>query len=199
MLDDKTDDVEPVTTSASNKQETPQTTPARQLKHYEAGLEFRKLWNSVRKEDRSEFLIYIQLVSKHEEEKIEKEELERRRAHLKDESKEFQEMHEKKLLKCLGRYRSYVNRCHRLSGYRPNLKWQSTAEIEDELEGYYRLEQFDEFWKRLRKMESKISEMECFYFPYQIYFHEEDVVEFFVKKWNGLKKAVGNAKISVCN
>ncbi|EFO94405.1 hypothetical protein CRE_13394 [Caenorhabditis remanei] len=148
--------------------------------------------------EKAKFLEHVQVMLKKEEKDKEKRELEKRRAHLKNESKEYQEEHEKKLRKCLGRYYSYVSRCKSLKGFRPDLTWIHPHEVEDELETYH-LDEFDEFMKRLRKAERPITSLEAQYFPGVITCYPEDITEFFEKRWKRIKKSFVSAKNNICN
>ncbi|KAF1756745.1 hypothetical protein GCK72_013199 [Caenorhabditis remanei] len=85
-----------------------------------------------------------------------------------------------------------MSRCKRLKWHEPNLQWESIGEIEKELKGYQRVEQFDEFWKRLREMESRISRIES-------RIHNGDFGEYLQETWDTVKKPFVFAKSCICN
>ncbi|KAF1756949.1 hypothetical protein GCK72_013404 [Caenorhabditis remanei] len=175
------------------------TIPLPKLNYWNAAIQYIQIMHNIDEREKQRYLKFVGRMLDLEEEREEEREMERRRTLIANKSKESHDPLKKKFQKCLLRYDSYVSRCNRLKVHEPNLKWQPTDEIEKELEEYQRIEQFDDFWKTLREMESRISRIESRYFPFQVVVHRKDFREFLQDTWNTLKKPFVFAKTKICN
>ncbi|KAF1750226.1 hypothetical protein GCK72_016773 [Caenorhabditis remanei] len=174
---------------------TPQATTSKMNKN-DAMRQFDNILKSLDEADKPDFLNYVQIKLKLEEEEKQRKEFEKRKEHIKHESKEYQEKHEKKLQKCVARYHEYDYRCRRIKSYYPTMEWMSPEKAEKKLQGY-RLEEFDAFMKRMRKAESGLLEMETNYFPYEMTFYSGYFSEYFELKWKKIKKNAVTAKTNL--